>query len=88
MENITLLKLRKYQKFGGDDDIWSRGSKRLSSSEEWFLIRSLIQDISLVKKRITSIEYKENLSNDLLKYCDSEATVKEIGKIALALASD
>jgi hypothetical protein len=87
MENITLPKLREYQKFGGDDDMWSRGSKRLNSSEEWYLIRSLIQDITLVENGTASIGYKEKLNNDLLKYCDGEETVKEIEKMALALAS-
>lgn len=84
MENITLPKLREYQKFGGDDDMWSRGSKRLNSSEEWYLIRSLIQDITLAKKGVASKEYKEKLNDDLLKYCDGEATVQEIEKMALA----
>ena len=84
MKNITLPKLREYQKFGGDDDMWSRGTnKRLNSSEEWYLIRSLIQDITLVKKGLASIEYTEKLNNDLLKYCDGEATVKEIERMAL-----
>jgi hypothetical protein len=79
MENITLSKLREYQKFEGDDDMLSRGSnKRLNSSEEWYLIRSLIQDITLVKKGLASMEYTEKLNNDLLKYCDCETTVKEI----------
>ena len=84
MENITLNKLREYQKFGGDDDMWSRGSnKRLNSSEEWYLIRSLIQDITLVKKGIASKQYTEKLYNNLLKFCDGEATVKEIERMAL-----
>jgi len=84
MEKITLLKLREYQKFGGDDDIWSRGSNRkLNSYEEWILIRSLIQDITLVKSGCASIEYEEKLNDDLLKYCDGDATVKEIERMAL-----
>ena len=56
MEYITLPKLKEYQKFGGDDDIWSRGSnKRFNSSEEWYLISpeklySLKKPLKLAKK--------------------------------------
>jgi hypothetical protein len=88
MENITISKLKEYQKFQGDDDFWSRGQKKLNSAEEWYLIRSLMQDIRLAEKELASPEYSERLKGDLTKYCDSEATVQEIKRLALSAPSN
>ena len=84
MEIITIPKLNEYQKFAGDDDWWSRMPlyKSLNSTKEWYLISSLIQDIKLVQTGLASNEYAEKLNNELIKYCDSDESIKEIKRMA------
>lgn len=83
MQIITLAQLNEYQRFSGDDDMWSRGQwQRLNSPEDWYLIRQLLQDIIIVHRGLAASAYTDKLDKDLQHYCDNAATIEELHRMA------
>ena len=72
---ITIEKLKIYEEFGGDDDMYSRGKSKEVSSSEWALIVDLRHNIFLVEKGLTSREFKQKLEADLKANCENEDVI-------------
>jgi hypothetical protein len=83
---ITQNKLKIYTSYSGDSDSWARMSsnkeKEVMNDADWSLIGSLLQDIQLVKKGLTSKEFSLSLQEILLKNCDNIETINQLKKIA------
>ena len=65
---ITTQKLAIYRKFEGDDDGWSRagcpGGEKFADGD-WVEIRNLLQQLSLLKRGVTSADYAERIRQKL-----------------------
>jgi len=83
---ITKDKLEIFRKYDGDIDKWvrsgSKNEKYNMSDNDWFDIDAFIQDLFLVKKGLTSLEFNNILICKLIRSCDSEETINQLKKIA------
>jgi hypothetical protein len=82
---ITQDKIKTYQKYSGDIDSWARsGSKKeklIMNDNDWYIIEGLIQDLSLVKKGLTSSTFNNDLNNKIKESCNSEETIQALQQI-------
>lgn len=82
---ITENKIKLYNKYSGDIDGWARNSSKkelsIMSDDDWFLIDGFIQDLTLVKKGLASVEFSISLNNKLKENCDTDETINRIKKI-------
>jgi hypothetical protein len=65
---ITTQKLAIYRKFDGDDDGWSRAGSpggETFADGDWAEIRNLLQELSLLKRGLTSADYTERIRQKL-----------------------
>ena len=77
---ITAPKLDIYRKFDGDDDGWSRAGcpgGEMFADGDWVEIRNLLQELSLLKRGVTSADYAERIRQKL-SAVTSDASVAEI----------
>ncbi len=85
---ITQEKIRLYQHFKGDVDMWARvGSKKqraILDDGDWSLIDSCLQDIFIVNKGLASQSFSDNLDKKLNEVCDCQETIAVLEKIALS----
>jgi hypothetical protein len=76
---ITITKLKEYEEYRGVYDAFYlqkvKNGINIISDEEWFLIDVLLQDIRLVNKKLTSIEFSENLVRRLKESFSNEETI-------------
>lgn len=83
---ITEDKIKIFKRYDGDIDSWARsGSKRekfIMTDNDWYIIDALIQDLLLVKKGLTSLEFTNTLNSKLKENCDSEKTINQLQKLA------
>ena len=83
---ITKGKVRIYGKYGGDIDAWVRmGSKRqlaIMDDDDWGLIDSFIQGITLVRSGLASDDFASALKRRIEENCDSEKTIILLEKLA------
>ena len=82
---ITEKKINLYNKYGGDIDGWARNNSKkelsIMSDDDWFLIDGFIQDLTLVKNGLASLEFSNSLNNRLKENCDTEETINKIKNI-------
>ena len=82
---ITSEKLKIYLKYKGDSDSLARigrhDEKKLMTDSDWSLIDSLIQDINMSAKGMTSIDYSSDLNRRLNENCDNDETIAKIKHI-------
>lgn len=82
---ITQNKIKIYKRYTGDIDSWARsGSKKeklVMEDNDWYIIDGFIQDLTLVKKGLTSLTFNDNLNNRLRENCDGEKTVQALKTI-------
>ncbi len=83
---ITLEKLKVYDKYAGDIDHLQRMNndydKKLMIDDDWFLISEFIQDIGLIKRKLTSKEYEKNVSEKITKYVENEITISKLKNLS------
>jgi len=74
---ITLDKLKIYKYYGGDIDGWARlkQSNQKITDEDWHLIDSLLEDLLLVEKGVTSNQYAIDVNKKLLDYLDDDSSI-------------
>jgi hypothetical protein len=79
---INQDKINIYRRYNGDIDSWARsGSKKEKitiTNDDWYTIDSLVQDLSLSKKGLTSSNYDQELKNRLHLLCSDEKTINEL----------
>ncbi len=84
---ITENKLKVYFKYKGEIDLWVRvGSvkeKKILTDEDWFKINSLVQDLLLVHRKLTSAIFNKSLEEKLTNLCDKEETISLLKKNAI-----
>jgi hypothetical protein len=89
---ITIEKIKIYIKFNGDIENWvrndSKNEKSRMSDDEFFLIDTFIQDLRLVKKGLTSVQFENNLNSRLKENCDGEQSINKIKNFADAKRTD
>lgn len=82
---ITQEKIKIYLKFDGDIDAWTRtGTKKeklVMTDEDWYTIDSILQDLSLAQKKLTSPEFNSTLDDKLNQSCDGEDTVNQLKRV-------
>lgn len=83
---ITVNKVNIYIKYRGDIDGWSRNNSKKELSiikdDDWYLMNSLIQDIKLLNKKLTSQEYSDKLQENLKLNCENDETINRLRKLA------
>ncbi|RWY50953.1 hypothetical protein [Mucilaginibacter gilvus] len=83
---LTNESLTFYEKFGGDLDhlirVGNKAEQASVTDEEWGFIKSLLQDILLVKKKLVSKEYEENLVAQIKANCSDESAIEKLYGIA------
>ncbi len=89
---ITLEKLKIYKRYEGDGDMFVRAGrtsqKQLFADNDWGIITDCEQNIELIAKGMTSIEFRNNAIQDMRKNFDSNAfaeITKPISTIILDL---
>ncbi len=84
---ITIKEIEIFQKFNGDIDHFARvGSskdKREITDKDWYLLNSLLQDIEIVKKGLSSDDFKKKLEIQLKENFDNEETLTAFKKTKL-----
>lgn len=82
---ITLRHIEIYKKYNGDGDGFVRCAtqeeKSIMDYKYWSLIDNLVQDISFIKKGITSDTFIISLVERLKENCDNEETIKVLKEI-------
>jgi hypothetical protein len=83
---VTIDKIKIYKRFNGDVDGWARigttEEKSTMNVDDWFLIDSLIQDISLIKKGLVSDSLMKSINKKLKENCDTDETIQVIKDLA------
>jgi len=83
---LTLKHIEIYKSFDGDGDGFVRCAsdedKAYMTYKHWALINDFIQDIRLLKKRLVSKEFSENLCRKLQENCDTQETINELKQFA------
>jgi hypothetical protein len=85
---ITIRKVDIYYEFKGQFDGYIIKSgfppfKKELNDEDWNLMRSLTQDIFMVKKGLATEEFKLSLMGRLKSNCDDDLTIKKLEDIAV-----
>ncbi len=74
-----------YKKYGGDGDGFTRCAtpeeKLFMDYNSWSLIDNLTQDLSLVKKGITSGSFVESTNQKLMENCENRETIQALKEI-------
>lgn len=82
---ITKDKIKIYKKFNGDLDYFARvcspKDKKLMKDEDWFLIDDIIQDIKLIRKGLTSVDYENKINQKIKEKIDCSETLDRIKQI-------
>lgn len=82
---ITIDKINVYKRFNGDVDGWARirtdKENSIMNDNDWFLIDSLIQDITLVNKCLASDSVMKSINERLKDYCDTDETIQAIREL-------
>jgi len=83
---ITVDKIKIYSRFNGNVDGWARvgttEEKSIMNDDDWFLIDTFIQDLSLVKKRLASDSFMKSINERLKENCDTDETIQAIRDLA------
>ena len=86
---ITLEKLKVFESFNGDIDMWSRVTAKVGSpikGDEWRLIETLLQDSIVIDRNLGSDERTKQASERLLQNCENDAVIAEIRRVARKLS--
>lgn len=83
---ITISKIEEYCNYHGYYEGFYfqkvKNGLNISSEDDWFLIRSLVQDIKLIKKGLASKDYTDNLEEQLKLNCESQETINLLMSIS------
>ena len=81
---ITADKLKIYSRYKGDIDMWTRTGKRkekkIMTTNDWYLIERLLQDLTIARKGLASEEFKIDLDKKLVENCDGVDTINRLKK--------
>jgi hypothetical protein len=83
---ITLEKLKLYNNYKGNIDYFGHAPSRdrkIIGDDDFYIIDSLIQDLNLVLKQLTSNEYSQKVEERVIKLCDDDKTIEFLKEIAL-----
>ena len=84
---ITIKKIKIFQKYNGDIDhfarIGSHKDKQEITDKDWYLLNSLLQDIEIVEKGLSSDDFKKRLEIQLKENFDNEETLTAFKKTKL-----
>lgn len=63
---INLKKIKIFNKYSGDIDVWARFAKKKNEREimidnDWILIEEIIQNIGSIKKNLVLESYKKEI---------------------------
>ncbi len=76
---ITKQKIQIFERYEGDLDGFARmgsgNEKELFENDDWFLIDSFLQDIELINKGLSSIDYITQRIAEMKASCDEESFV-------------
>ncbi len=83
---ITLKKLQIFKKYNGDPDGWlllaNENEKEAMNDGDWFQIKNFINDIRIIKKGLTSVEYAKNFEISLKNNSEDEKVMEYVHKLA------
>jgi len=77
---ITKQKLEIHKLYGGDVDSLHRGitHQKAINGNDFYIIGSLIQNITIIRNKLASKEFEEETEKMLLENCDTIETITEI----------
>ncbi|WP_126244402.1 hypothetical protein [Chitinophaga rhizosphaerae] len=74
---LTPEKIEIFKKYKGYYDgyyIQNKGKEEVISSDDWFLLSNLMQDICLIRKGLASKSFEKKVMDELIKYCINKTT--------------
>lgn len=82
---ITEELINMFKKYDGNIDNWARNSskkeKLIITDDDWYLLDSLLQDLLLVKKGLTSTDFNSRLNINIVKSCKNKNTISKLKKL-------
>ncbi|PYS86016.1 MAG: hypothetical protein DMF62_17345 [Acidobacteria bacterium] len=81
---VTLKKLKVFERYKGDIDMWSRLNINVDTGiddDEWRLVDTLIQDVIVIDRKLGSEERTKQASERLRQNCENEAVIAEIRRL-------
>jgi hypothetical protein len=83
---ITLAKLKTYEFYQGDPDMYARSGKRHDeepvADSEWYLIDSLIGDAAVILRHLGSQDRTADALRNLRANCESQDVIDRIMELA------
>lgn len=83
---ITKDKSKIFDRYDGDIDSWARSESKKDklnmTDSDWHIIDSLIQDLCLVRQKLSSPGFNNALDNKLKESCEDEPTIAQLKRIA------
>ncbi|MGN6435576.1 MAG: hypothetical protein ACTHMM_03545 [Agriterribacter sp.] len=85
---ITIEKLKLFEKYRGDDDRFTRASKKESailSDDEFYTIRRLISDLKMITSGVTAASYEAQVYEQINSLVDSDHTKEYLIKLSTVI---
>ncbi len=82
---ITIEKLKEYEAWEGNDDLYQRQGgfdKKIFEPREWSLIENLRSEAKLVVKNLASESFAKTINEKIIESCDGPETVEYLKKLA------
>lgn len=83
---ITKTKIKIFEKYNGKIDAWARSASKKENSiindQDWYEISSYIQDLCMIQKDLTSLEFNNTLIDKLKANCESEEVITQLKNFA------
>lgn len=76
---LTIEKLEIFRKYNGDIDTWARSAsvkeKRIISDDDWYMIESFLEDITMTQRGLVSIEFSSDLNRRMQDNCENKDVI-------------
>jgi hypothetical protein len=86
---ITVEKLKVYEKYRGDDDRFTRASKKelaILSEDEFYTIRRLISDLKLIGNGVAAASYEAQVFVQINNLVDNDQTKEYLLRLSKTLS--
>ena len=81
---ITIEKIQVFEYYNGSDDAYARSSKKkknLITMDEFYIVRSLLSDLRLIRNGLAAQSYIDQVVQRLTENCDSSETIEYLKQL-------
>ena len=83
---LTLGKVKEFDRFRGDGDVWSHSRSTVLSDEEFSAIERILEDMIMIERGLVSKDYEAAVMGKLGDTCNGKETVDALRVLAINLA--